>query len=127
MKQIIAFALLATSLYANSQTDSSKKRIETMPVKKTVVTAETKPATLQPQGDKLIRDPKLPDLKIVSFTVTYINSQVVDGKTKHNIEINFTIKNEGTVAVAKSDQGSRLRMAAAFACEHLFGGLSPDR
>lgn len=103
MKRIIFFMLIAAFfLRANSQTDSARKRIELYPVKKAVATPGSKPATLQPQGDKLIRDPQLPDLKMVSVTVTYISSQVVDGKTKHTIEINYSLKNEGTVPVAKN-------------------------
>jgi hypothetical protein len=39
---------------------------------------------------------KLPDLKIVSFTVSFLDKALGDG-----IEINYTVKNEGTVAVAK--------------------------
>jgi CARDB len=101
MKQIIAVILiLATCFYAKSQTDL-KKTTETRPAKKTAASTESKPATLQPQGDRLIPDPKLPDLKMVSLAVTYINSQVIDGKTKHSIEVNFTLKNDGTVAVDK--------------------------
>ena len=106
MKRIILFAaVLVTSLHAISQTDSLRKTVATTPVKKVAVGTDTKPATIQPQGDKLIRDPKLPDLKIVSFTVSYVNSLVVDGKTKHTIEINYSLKNEGTVAVSKNSFG----------------------
>lgn len=41
----------------------------------------------------------LPDLRIVALSVTYTGDQTIGGETRRKLEISYTIKNEGTIAV----------------------------
>lgn len=94
MKHTFLFALLfALCLWSFAQFDSTKQKI---------VMKET-PKTLLPASQKYVKtipEAQLPDLTVVSLNAQYINTQVVNGVTKHLVTITYTIKNEGTGSVA---------------------------
>ncbi len=47
----------------------------------------------------------LPDIKIVSFKINYLNSQEVNGELKHTYEIAYLLKNEGNISVSADSIG----------------------
>lgn len=74
--------------------------IKNKPVKPTGTTP--KPITLQQQGERNMLVPKLPDLKFTAFNVTATPS-TSGGITSYTLNISFTVKNNGTVAVLTDD------------------------
>lgn len=99
MKQVIFFtATLALCLNAYSQLDNTKRKISTKETPKTLVIDNQKYIKGQ-KGENTAPPAQLPDLKIVSFNVNYLSTQVVDGVTKHTVEISYTIKNEGMLSL----------------------------
>lgn len=93
MKQIITFMfLLATCLSAHSQRN----------ITKTSPTTTQKTIKLQQRGENKIIVTKLPDLKFTAFNVTATPS-TSGGITTYTLNISFTVKNDGTLAVLTDD------------------------
>ena len=128
MKHIISLMLVMIVLNANSQTDTLNKGTSA-PTKILPATTIQKPVTLQQPAGKNTTIPKLAELRIVSFDVKYLSSQT----TSHTIEITYTIKNDGNLAVSAASvkmQGyisydaSKPNLMAA--CGGGFGALASD-
>jgi hypothetical protein len=90
-KNTLTFILLLTVVLATAQTKTKSYPSNTV----------QKPATLQPV-DKNIPVPKLPDLKITAFNVTATPSHF-DSIQKYNLNVSFTVKNEGYASVLTDD------------------------
>lgn len=97
MKHFTTFMLmLAICLNANSQTEPIRNKT------KSTATTTQKTLKLQQPGDNNFLIPKLPDLKFSSLNVTAIPSSS-GGITTYTLNISFTVKNDGTVAVLTDD------------------------
>jgi len=91
MKQILAFIFFffSISIIATAQ-------------KTPVTTKKADPSTVQtlkvkPENSYVKPSP---DLRLTAVSFSLVSTQVVDGVTTHTFQINFTVKNEGNLAVA---------------------------
>ena len=94
MKQTLLFiGVLTSCLCAFAQLDSTKQKTITKEVPKTIIPPSQKYVKTTPETP-------LPDLTVVSPNAQYINSQVINGITKHLVTITYTIKNDGIGSIA---------------------------
>ncbi len=91
MKQIYAFIFfsLSFSIIASAQ-------------KTPVTTKKADPSTIQtlkvkPENSYVKPSP---DLRLTAVSFSLVNTQIVNGVTTHTFQINYTVKNEGNMAVA---------------------------
>jgi hypothetical protein len=95
MKQISFFIILVLAvLHTNAQLDSAKRKIVAKEKPSTLVTDNPRYIKAQPMA-------QLPDLAFSAFNVSNVSNQVVGGVTKYTLEISYTVKNMGNVAVAE--------------------------
>ena len=105
MKYIIFFSVsFALYLNAQSQIDSTKRKIITKETPKTL-TIDNQRYSKGWKGETSAPPVLMPDLIIVSFDAHYLSTQVVDGVTKNLVEITYIIKNEGTASVLSNKVG----------------------
>lgn len=95
MKKILFAALFfAMAQQALAQTDT---------LKKTTTRTSSRPVTLVNPNQQLLKKQNaqapLPDMRITAITVTYKGEQTFGGEVKQVYEINYTVKNEGTLAI----------------------------
>lgn len=102
MKNLFFLILLVSFKISTTQAQviSNPDIIKNKPVKPIGTTQ--KPITLQQQGERNILVPELPDLKFTAFNVTATPS-TSGGITTYTLNISFTVKNDGTVAVLTDD------------------------
>jgi hypothetical protein len=98
MKQSILFAALLLSLTSLQAQISNPK----LSVKTTRTTDTVKQVGIKVNAPNTYVKPPapLPDLRLSTLGFSFVNSQVVDGVTMHTFQINYTVKNEGTLAIA---------------------------
>lgn len=105
MKQAIFFAgIIMLALNAYSQTDSTKTKVLSKDKSKAVLNTNNSGFVKDQQQRRsgTTSPAQLPDMKITSFNVRYVSSQVINGIMKHTLEISYTVKNEGTVSLPAS-------------------------
>ena len=90
MKKIFSFTILFMMLtvIATAQKTQLVKKADTAKVQTLKVTPEN--TYVKP----------LPDLRLTALSFSLVSSQVVDGVTTYTFQINYTVKNDGTLAVA---------------------------
>ncbi len=95
MKKIILFNIfLLFSIVSKCQLPAG-----TMKTKSTQPIKMMNPAVAQRVTDNNSSDIKLPDLTIVSLNVQFIQTLVSEGITKHQVDVIYSVKNEGTESV----------------------------
>ena len=67
---------------------------------KTTDTIKRETIKTEPENTYVKPPAALPDLKLSTLSFSFVGSQVVEGVTKHTFQINYTVKNEGTLTVA---------------------------
>lgn len=98
MKPIITLTLIWFVSIGSLQAQITNPRLT---VKSTKIKDTVKVETLKIKPENTyVKKPSLPDLKLTAMNITLVRSELVEGVMKHTIQINYTVKNEGTVDIA---------------------------
>lgn len=105
MKKIFILLLIVGSqqiLFAQNDTLKRKADAKVADKQATIINPNTSKLATQ---RTLTPPPQLPDLRITAISVTYKGDKMYDGVMKQVYEVNYTIKNEGTVAIRSGSVG----------------------